>query len=281
VSVVALEYTKQVRRPRGLVTLGVLALLTAVLTLVIAVSRATIAERVGDFGSVVSNTSGLTMPLIALSATLLFLLPLAVAIFAGESVAGEAAWGSLRYLLARPVPRWRVLAGKAALAAAFSIAAVLIVVLVSLATGVIAFGWHPLTVLDLQHTSPFIVASARFSPGAALARLALATVFVMATLTSTFAFALMLSTLTVRPFSAVAGGVGLSLFSRALDNVPGLHALSPWLPVTDSGTTLWTGFFTRPMQTAGLAHVLEVQAAYVVVFLAAALARFSHADILS
>ena len=280
-SVVALEFSKQVRRPRGLVTLGVLALLGAVLTLVIGVSRATIAERVGDWGSVVSDTSGLTMPLIALSATLLFLLPLAVAIFAGESVAGEASWGSLRYLLARPVSRWRVLGAKAALAAAFSIAGVLIVVLVSLTTGVIAFGWHRLTVLDLQHTSPFVVASATFSPLTALARLGLATAFVLGTLFSTFAFALMLSTFTVRPFSAVAGGVGLSLFSRGLDNVPSLHALSPWLPVTDSGTTLWTGFFTQPMQTSGVAHVLEVQVGYTAAFLAIALARFSRADILS
>jgi ABC-2 type transport system permease protein len=281
VSAIALEFTKQARRPRGLVTLGVMATLSAVLTLVIGVSRATIAERVGDWGSVVSDTSGLTMPLIALSAMLLFLLPLAVAIFAGEAVAGEASWGSLRYLLARPVPRWRVLVAKGAIAAGFSIAAVLIVVLVSLATGVIAFGWHPLTMVDLKHTSPFVVSSATFSPLTALARIGLATAFVLAVLASTFAFALMLSTATVRPFSAVAGGVGLSLFSRALDNVPGLHAVSPWLPVTDSGTTLWTGFFTRPMQTAGLAHVLEVQAGYTALFLALALARFARADVLS
>lgn len=280
-SVIALEFTKQARRPRGFVTLGVMALLSALLTLVIGVSRATIAERVGDWGSVVTNTSGLTMPLIALSATLLFLLPLAVAIFAGESIAGEASWGSLRYLLARPLPRWRVFGAKAALAAAYSIAAVLLVVLVSLVTGVLAFGWHPLTVLDLQHSSPFVVASARFSPLNAMGRIGLATAFVLGTLTSTFAFALMLSTFTVRPFSAVAGGVGLGLFSRALDNVPGLHALSPWLPATDSGTTLWTGFFTRPMETAGVAHVLEVQAAYTALFLGVALVRFARADILS
>jgi ABC-2 type transport system permease protein len=279
--VIAIELTKQVRRPRGLVTLAVMAALASLLTLVIGVSRATIAERIGDWGSVVSDTSGLTMPLIALSAMLLFLLPLVVAIFAGESVAGEAAWGSLRYVLAHPVARWRVLGAKAVLAAAFSVAAVVIVVLVSLVTGVVAFGWHPLTVVDLQHTSPFVVASATFSPLTALARVALATGFVLWTLTSTFAFALLLSTLTTRPFSAVAGGVGLSLFSRALDNVPGLHALSSWLPVTDSGTTLWTGFFTRPMQTAGIAHALEVQAGYTALFLAAALWRFARADVLS
>ena len=278
---IAIEATKQARRLRSLVTLAALALLTAALTLVIGISQPSLAERIGDWGSVVTNTTGLTMPLITLSAMLLFLLPLAVAIFAGETVAGEASWGSLRYLLARPVARWRVLGAKVALAACFSIAAVAIVVVVALATGAAAFGWHSLTVVDLQHTSPFIVASAKFSPWAALARTALAAVFIVCTLASTFAFALLLSTLTTSPFSAVAGGIGLTLVSRALDNVPGLHALSPWLPVTDTGSTLWTGFFTRPMQTAGLAHVLEVQAAYTAVFLGLAFLRFVRADVLS
>jgi ABC-type transport system involved in multi-copper enzyme maturation permease subunit len=126
-----------------------------------------------------------------------------------------------------------------------------------------------------------LVASASFAQWTAIGHLALASGYILATLTSTFAFALFLSTLTERPFSAVAGGVGLSLFSRALDNIPGLHALSPWLPVTDGGTTLWTGFFTSPMQTGGVAHVLEVQAVYTAVFLGAAVARFTRSDVLS
>jgi ABC-2 type transport system permease protein len=248
---------------------------------VIGVSRAKLAERVGDWGSVVTDTTGLTMPLIALTAMILFLFPLAVAIFAGETVAGEASWGSLRYLLARPVPRWRVLGAKALIAAGWSAAAVLVVVIVSLLTGMLAFGLHPLTVLDLQHTSPFVVASAKFKPLQAIGLTALATGYVLATLTSTFAFALLLSTWTDRPFSAVAGGVGFALVSRALDNVPGLHGLSQWLPVTDTGTTLWTGFFTRPAQTSGVAHVLEVQAAYTAVLLGAAWWRFARADVLT
>jgi ABC-type transport system involved in multi-copper enzyme maturation permease subunit len=107
---------------------------------------------------------------------MVFLLPLAVAIFAGEPIAGEAAWGSLRYLLARPVPRRRVFLAKAAVAAGYSVAAVAAVVGVSLLTGVVAFGWRPLTMLDLQHTTPFILTSAKLAPLTALARLALATV---------------------------------------------------------------------------------------------------------
>lgn len=279
--VLAAELSKQTRRPRAWVTLLVIGAIPALLTLVIGTTRPSIAERVGDFGSVVSDTTGLTMPLISLSAMLLFMLPLAVAIFAGECVAGEASWGSLRYLLARPVARWRVLAAKAAVAALYSLAAVALVVLVSLATGALAFGVHPLTVLDLQHTTPFIVASAKLSPLTALARTGLAAAFVLGTLASTFAFALLLSTLSVRPFSAVAGAVGFGLVSRALDNVPGLHSLSPWLPVTDEASNLWTGFFSQPMHTSGIAHALAVQAVYTAVLLLAALAWFTRSDVLS
>ncbi|MGC2372245.1 MAG: ABC transporter permease [Solirubrobacteraceae bacterium] len=278
---IAIELAKQARRPRAWVTLLAMVAIPIVLTLVIGTTRPTLAERVGDFGSVVTDTSGLTMPLIALSAMLLFMLPLAAAIFAGECVAGEASWGSLRYLLARPVPRWRVLGAKTAVAGLYSLAAVVLVVLVSLAAGSLAFGLHPLTVLDLQHTTPFVVASAKLQPLTAAARLGLSTAYVLGTLTSTFAFALLLSTLSARPFSAVAGGVGLGLFSRALDNIPGLHGLSPWLPVSDAGSNLWTGFFTQPIHTGGMAHAMAVQACYTALFLAAAVLWFTRSDVLS
>jgi ABC-2 type transport system permease protein len=279
--VIAVELTKQVRRARGWVTLGIVAAVSAVLTLVIGSTQASIPERIGDWESVVTNTSGFTLPLIALNAAILFLLPLVVAVFAGEPVAAEAGWGSLRYLLARPVRRWRVLAAKGVVAAGFSGAAVLTCVLVALVTGVMAYGWQPLSVIDLQHSTPFHLASATFTPAAATERLALAIAFVLASLASTFSFSLLLSTMTARPFSAVAGGIGLSLFSRALDNVPGLHALGPWLPVTDRSTSLWTGFFTSPLQGAGVWHALLVQLLYTAAFLVAALGWFTRSDILS
>jgi len=279
--VIAIELTRQVRRARGWVTLAVMAGLALVVASVIALTRPTVPERLGDWGSVVTNTTGFTAPLIVVNALLLFFFPLAVAIFAGEPVAAEAEWGSLRYLLARPVARWRVLASKTAVAAIFSVAAIVVAVVASMALGLAAYGYRPLTVLDLQHTTPFHVAAATFSAPAALAGLGLTVAFVAATLASTFAFSLFLSTITIRPFSAVAGGVGLSLFSRALDNVPGLHALSGWLPVTDAGTTAWTGFFTVPAQVGAVGHALVVQGVYAAVLLGAAFLWFTRADVLA
>jgi ABC-2 type transport system permease protein len=279
--VIGIELTKQVRRARGWVTLGAMLAIPLVLTLVIGTSRPALSERVGDFGSVVTDSTGLSLPLISLSVMLLFLFPLSVAIFAGEAVAGEAGWGSLRYLLVHPVARWRVLASKAAVAGGFSVAVVVLTVATAMLAGTLAFGWHPLSVIDLQHTTAFNVATATFSPLDAVLRIFLAAGFILCTLASTFSFSLFLSTLTSRSFSAVAGGVGLSLFSRALDNVPGLHSLSPWLPVTDAGTTVWTGFFTVPTQSGGVVHVLVVQGIYSAVFLVAAFYWFTRSDILT
>jgi ABC-2 type transport system permease protein len=278
---IAVELYKQTRRPRPWLILGVMVAVPSLLTLVIGLTRPSLAERVGDWGSVITDTSGFTVPLIALSAMLLFLLPLAVSMFAGEAVAGDAAWGTLRYLLARPLSRSRVLASKAAVAAAFSAGAVLAVCVASLVSGVLAFGWHPLTVIDLQHTTAFHVATATFTPVAALARTALAAVVVTLSLASTFAVALLISTMTRSPFSAMAGGVGLGVVSRALDNVPGLHGLGPWLPVSDSGSATWTSLFFPSVDVGGLVQLLVVQSIWTTVFLVAAWRGFARADVLA
>jgi hypothetical protein len=79
----------------------------------------------------------------------------------------------------------------------------------------------------------------------------------------------------------MSGAVGLGLASRALDNMPGLHALGPWLPLTDGGTTLWTGLFFRHVDAGAVGHLLLVQRLYVTAFLTAAWYRFTQADVLS
>ena len=277
---IAVELAKQLTRARGWVTLGVVAGVALLLAIVIGATRGSLPERIGDWGSVTTDSSGFALPLIAINAMTLFLLPLAVAVSAGESVAGDASWGSLRYLLIRPVKRARVLSAKAVVAAGFSVANVLVAVVVSFAAGLIAFGWHPLTVIDLQHSTPLHISAATFAGPKALVLVLGTTGFVLCSMASTFAFALFVSTLTDRAFSAVAAGVGLGLVSRALDNIPGLHSLSPWLPVTDAGTSAWTGLFTSPVQSGPMTHAVVVQVVYAAVFLCGAWAWFTRSDML-
>src|SRR3979490_1029719 len=75
-----------------------------------------------------------------------FLLVVVVAIFAGDAVAGEATWGSLRYSLVRPIGRARLLAVKVTMALVFVVIATALIVLTGLIAGGLAFGWHRIDV---------------------------------------------------------------------------------------------------------------------------------------
>jgi ABC-2 type transport system permease protein len=263
-------------------TFAALALFTIVLTIVLAASGAGQIERVGDIPLLVTpDRSGFSVPVIALSSTMKFFLPLAVAIFAGESVAGEAGWGSLRYALAGSVSRSRYLFSKLVVALMFSVGAVVLVPLAALAVGTVAFGWHPFTAIDGGSSSALHHTVVTFGTGAALARLGVGTAYVAAGMTSIFAFAFLLSTLTTRPFAAVAGGVGLTIVSRVLngDYLPGVAVLNPYMPNND--VDLWQHFFQQPAQTSGMLHFLVVQLVYGGVFLSIAWWWFVRKDILT
>jgi ABC-2 type transport system permease protein len=273
---------KQARRPRTLLTFAALAAFSVALTVALAAAGGGRVERVGDVPLLIAPShSGFSIPVIALSSTMKFFLPLAVAIFAGESVAGEAGWGSLRYALTRPVPRSQYLFSKLVVALLLSLVAVVVVPATALAVGTIAFGWHPFTAIDGSSSTALHTSVVTFATGPAIGRLALSTAYVAAGMTSIFAFAFLLSTVTAHPFAAVAGGVGLTIVSRVLnaDYLPGIAVLGPYMPNKD--VDLWQHLFQSPAQTSGMAHFLLVQAAYVAVSLTLAWWWFTRKDILT
>lgn len=279
---IGVELAKQLRRPRTCLTFAAIGAFAVVLTVALSVSGAGRVEPVGDIPLlVVPARSAFSVSVIALAGTMKFFLPLAVAIFAGEAVAGEAGWGSLRYVLARGVSRSRLLASKAAVAGLFAAAAVVLLPVAATVAGLVAYGWSPLVAVDGGASSPLHQAAATFPPPAALGRLALATAYVAAGMTSVFAFSFFLSTVTSRPLVAVAGGVGLTILSRVLnsDYLPGVAALSPYVPNND--VDLWLHLFQQPVQTDGMAHFLALQAGYVVVFGGLAWWWFTRRDVLA
>jgi ABC-2 type transport system permease protein len=280
--VIGVELAKQWRRPRTLLTLAALACFSIALTLALAVSGGSELQRVGDIPLlIVPNGTGASAPVIALASTMKFFLPLAVAVFAGESVAGEAGWGSLRYALARGASRSRFLFSKLVVALGLSLVAVALVPLAALLAGVVVWGWHPLTAIDGSASSALHSTVVTFSQTAALWRLGVGSAYVAAGMVSIFAFAFLLSTLTNHPFAAVAGGVGLTIVSRVLnaDYLPGVAVLNKYMPNND--VDLWEHFFQDPYQTAGMAHFLVLQLVYAVVSLGLAWWWFARKDILS
>src|SRR6516165_6029995 len=155
-----------------------------------------------------ATTGGLNFAAFSFFASVGFLLVVAVALFCGDTVASEAGWGTLRYLLAAPVPRARLLRQKLAVALAYSAVAVISFPLMSLVAGTVAFGWHP---LRLPGTGAVL------GSGVAVGRMGMVLAYV-------------LSVSTDSPLGAVGGAVGLVIVSDILDAVTALGGWRRVLP---------------------------------------------------
>ena len=92
--------------------------------------------------------NGLFAPLTGLALVQPFFMSVAIGLFAGDAIAGEAQTGTLRYLLVRPVRRTRLIVSKYAAAMTFTGALLLIVIASGLLAGGVVFGIHPMPTLS-------------------------------------------------------------------------------------------------------------------------------------
>ncbi|MDQ3905906.1 MAG: ABC transporter permease, partial [Actinomycetota bacterium] len=109
------ELVRQLRRRRTVLTLGFLALLPFLLLIAFTIGH----DNRGRGGTTLvdlATASGLNFVVFTIFSTAGFLLVVVVALFFGDTVASEASWSTLRYLLAAPVPRGRLLRQKAVVA---------------------------------------------------------------------------------------------------------------------------------------------------------------------
>lgn len=265
---IRVDLKKQAYRLRTYIALGLMVAVPVIITLAFKLGGGPRDHGQNDFFTVATH-SGLNMPLAALSAMSSFLLVVVVALFAGGAVAEESSWGSLRYLLVRPVSRSRLLTAKVLVAALLAFIATALISLSGLVAGTIAFGWHPIATPSL----------AAMSQGEALSRLALSTVYVAWSMSAVVAFAFMLSTMTDAALGAVAAGVGLGIISQILDAIPALGSVRNWLPTHDWHA--WEGLFAHPATTSDMVNGVFLQIPYLAVFLLLAWWWFHRRDILS
>jgi ABC-2 type transport system permease protein len=214
----------------------------------------------------VSN-NGLFLTFAALAVTLPFFLPMAIGVVAGDSVAGEAGGGTLRYLLVAPAGRTRLLLAKFGSVLVFCLAATLVVTASALAVGFALFPVGDVTLLSGTGIS--------LSDG--VLRALLIALLVSASLIGLAALGLFISTLTDSGIGAMAATVGLLITVQIVDNIPQLHAIHPYL-----FPHYWLSFadiLRDPVTWDGILKNLGVQALYGAVFGSAAWARFTSRDV--
>lgn len=215
------------------------------------------------------SQNGLFIAFTALTVELPLFLPLAVGVVAGDSVAGEAQLGTLRYLLVAPAGRTRLMLVKLATAVVFCLIAAFTVAVAGWLVGAALFPLREVTLLS----------GGTISAADALFRGVGVAAYVGLSLAGLSAIGLFVSTLTDVPIAAMATTVGLAITSQILDAIPQVSAIHPWLP-----THYWLAFgdlLRQPVDTSTMLQGLGLQALYVAVFGAAAWARMSTRDVLA
>ncbi|MEU7634716.1 MULTISPECIES: ABC transporter permease [unclassified Streptomyces] len=264
------EARRQLRRRRTLVIAAILTLLPFVLVAAFAIGGDPGTRNTGRISLMATATaSGGNFAATALFVSAGFLLVVPVALFCGDTVASEASWSSLRYLLAAPVPRARLLLSKLTVGLVFSAAAMLLLPLVALAVGTAAYGWGPLQ----------LPTGGALAPGDAVLRLAVVTGYVFVSQLVTAALAFWLSTVTDAPLGAVGGAVGLTIVGNVLDQVT---ALGDWRAVLPAHWQYaWADALQPQMEWSGMLQGASVSVSYALVLTALAFRGFARKDVVS
>jgi ABC-2 type transport system permease protein len=270
------ELVKLLRRPRTWIAIGLLCGLPALVAAFLGITE--IAPQPGEgptfLSAVLSN--GSLYPAAALAMVLPLFLPVSVAVVGGDSVAGEASSGMLRYLLVRPVGRTRLLVAKLVTLVAFVLLAVLSVAVTSYGVGVVIFGTEPTNALvgtDMITS----VSGSGLTPVQVTLRITYTVLYIAVSMLGVGAIAVFLSTVTDSSLGAALGALAVLVTSQVLVALDAAASVRPYLPTRY--WLAWIDFFRDPILWHDIQRGLAIQGVYVLVFLAAAWANFATRDI--
>ncbi len=270
---IVVELRKLLTRPRTWLTVGLLCLLPTIVAVFLSVTD--VAPRPGEGPAFLSAVlaNGALFPAAALGIVLPLFLPVAVAVVAGDAIAGEAATGTLRYLLTRPVGRTRLLVAKLVSVLAFLLIAVTAVAATAYLVGTNLFVPAP--------GSPAGVVTGLSGSTLSNTELAIRTVLVIAyiawSMVGVASVALFLSTLTDSALGAALGALAALVMSQVLVSLDAASSVRDYLPTRY--WLAWVDLFRDPILWHDLRLGVVVQGAYVLVLLGLAWANFTTRDI--
>ncbi len=263
------EFSRQLRRRRTQLA----ALLLLVLPIIVALAfKFGGGPRSGDNAAALATlatTGGSNFALFVEFAATGFLLVVVVALFCGDTVASEASWSSLRYLLALPVPRARLLRQKLIVALTLSFGANLLLPAWGVLVGTLFFGGAPAR-------SPV---SGTFTLTESLVRLGIVVAYVCGQSLFVAALAFLLSVSVDNPLGAVGGATLLVVVSNILDQISALDPYRRYLPTHFQYS--WTDALGPSVHWGDMIRGTGLALVYAAVLLAAAWLRFDRKDITS
>ena len=270
---IRVEFRRQLTRKRTLVAF--LLIVALPLIVVAAVKFGPSSDGGGGFGDgdldlVGLATAGgwnfaLTMVFFASG----FLLLILIAMFCGDTVASEASWSTLRYLLISPVPRRRLLFSKLTVALILSAISILILIVVSYLIGLIAFGSGA---LSTPTAGPFTETEA-------FLRIFAIGTYVFLSLLFAAGIAFLMSVITDIPLAAVGTAVVVVIVSNILGAIEALGALREWLPTNFANA--WIGFLNEDIEWTNINRGISYSVISFLILITIAVLKFDRKDITS
>ncbi len=267
------ELRRQASRPRTRIALAFMVALPLIILIAFEFGGGGDDDNNGSgaFSSLVdlATAGGANFALFTLLVSSSFLLVVVFALFFGDTVASEASWGSLRYLLAIPVPRARLLGVKLVASLLYAALALALLVGTALLAGTIRYGWNPLrsTIAD------------QLTAGEAMGRVVAAAGYIGLTMLVVGTLAFLLSVSTDAPLGAVGGAVLLHILSSILDQIEALGSIRSFLPTHFNDA--WVGLLSTPVQSDAMVRGAISVVAYTALFGGLAFWRFLRKDIVS
>jgi ABC-2 type transport system permease protein len=262
------EFARQLRRRRTQLVGGFLLLLPILMALAFQIGGSDTNQGGAALVDLATDGAG-NFALFTEFAAVGFLLVVIVAMFCGDTVASEASWSSLRYLLALPVPRARLLRQKLVVALSLSFGVNLLLPVWAYLVGGAFFGWAPAK-------SPF---GGSFSYHETIIRMLIVVVYACGQAVLVAALAFLLTVLTDAPLAAVGGATFLVVVSNILDSITALDPYRVLLPTHFQYS--WLDALTPSISWDDMIRGTALMVIYSAVLFTAAWTRFARKDITS
>jgi ABC-2 type transport system permease protein len=261
------EMRRVLTRTRNQVMALLLIFIPILLGIVIKLTRG---PRAGNgpalFAEITHNA--LFLPLASLASMETILLPLIVSVVGGDSIAGDAANGSLRYLLVRGLSRRTLVNSKLFAALIYTLIGCILITVSGLITGFLLFPTKDLITLSGQ---PVSLAAGIFDLGVATATVAISMLTVAC-------LAVLFSSYTSSPLGATTATVLAVVLVQVLDTIPQLSWLHPILFSNYWGAFI--GAFRSPIDLAAMVKNLVEQLVWIAGSYLFAQINFAQKDIL-
>lgn len=213
------------------------------------------------------RSSGLALDLVVFKLIGVVGPALIVAMVAGDIVAGEDMAGTLKTVLVRSLRRGEILAGKALALLTYLAAALAVYAVVGVLTGVIAWGFHPITDLTGHQMSAL----------RALGLTALAMAIYAVPVAAIASFGFFLSVITRQSVAAIAGTLFYALGLQGISALSAIASARPYLLVGQF--TAWHDLFQTPVAGDAILRCLWVSGLFALPPLVAAWVAFSRRDV--